>query len=71
MGTMQLKDVEELPIEERDHYEFCDVCGEWYDRRDLGMVLDHCHGTGLAEVLNPDDFRGVKGEPVGKFDKIQ
>lgn len=37
------------PQSEADHYIRCTICGETFDMRDLGQVLDHLHGQEIEE----------------------
>lgn len=37
------------PEREADHYIRCTICGEMFDMRDLGQVLDHLHGQEIEE----------------------
>ena len=34
---------------EADHFITCTICGETFDMRDLGQVLDHLHGQEIEE----------------------
>lgn len=33
--------ISDLPVEEREHFIRCFLCGGWIDCRDLAHVLDH------------------------------
>ncbi|WP_313754578.1 hypothetical protein [Bradyrhizobium sp. WYCCWR 12699] len=35
--------------DEREHFIRCTICGELFDMRDLGQVLDHLHGEQIPE----------------------
>jgi hypothetical protein len=39
------------PQNETDHFITCTICGETFDMRDLGQVLDHLHGQEVEEEL--------------------
>lgn len=34
---------------EADHFIRCTICGEVFDMRDLGQVVDHLHGQEIEE----------------------
>jgi hypothetical protein len=40
-GTVIGKQVSGPPLSEADHFFKFEMCGDWFDMRDLGAVLDH------------------------------
>jgi hypothetical protein len=45
-GTVIGKQVSGPPLSEADHFFKFEMCGDWFDMRDLGAVLDHVGSLG-------------------------
>jgi len=37
------------PQSEAEHFIRCTICGETFDMRDLGQVIEHLHGLKIEE----------------------
>jgi hypothetical protein len=42
---MNKEQFESLPATEKEHYNFCATCNEYYDLRDTDQVSRHVHGV--------------------------
>ena len=38
---------------EADHHMQCPGCGQWFDMRDLGLVMEHVHDAEIEIVESP------------------
>lgn len=72
-GKMKGSEYKKLSIQERDHFMRCETCGEWFDMRNLEEVIEHEHGSQMGEELAAIALERniVRGEPIGRKEKIQ
>jgi hypothetical protein len=55
---------------EADHFMKCPGCGQWFDMRDLGQVLEHVHDgdieivEGSAPPAHKDQFTVIEGRKI-------
>jgi uncharacterized C2H2 Zn-finger protein len=53
-------DADGLARTESDHFLKCPGCGEWFDMRDLGEVIEHVHDAEIEIVESPEPLREPK-----------
>jgi hypothetical protein len=59
-GRMKDYEVMTLPPKEKQHFQLCEECGEYFDRREFDEMAFHCFGHKKRPKT------GIKGRPILK-----
>lgn len=66
---MAMKDLANIPDEEREHFERCPECKEWFDMRNLNEVFAHEHYPQRVPEI-PFSYSVKVGKPVVYFKNL-